>query len=269
MLGTFVEISLLEPESLKARKALALAFKKIDRVHQLMSFHDRKSDVSRLNRLAFKRPIKVNSWTCQVLREAVQLSFITKGVFDCTVAPKLVEWEYLPQVKLKTFNKVGSYKDIEFLKNKKIYFKSPLMIDLGGIAKGFAVDQAVALLQKKGIKSGSVNAGGDLKIFGKASQPLYIRSPKQLSKLIFIGEVKNISVATSAHYYSRREFKGRVVTPIVNPFRGRACLKRWSVSVFNHSCMIADGLTKVVMLKGKEAKPYLEKLNAQALMIKN
>lgn len=268
MLGTFVEVSLLESESQKTQEAIDQAFEVIYQVHCLMSFHNSMSDVSRLNRGAFQEPVKVHPWTYEVLKKSAELSLLTKGLFDCTVAPQLVKWEYLPGQVEKKSKSWGSYEDIKFLSAHKISFRNPLMIDLGGIAKGFAVDQAVTVLKSAGMKNGSVNAGGDLKIFGRKNQPVYVKSPSRPSDLVLIGEVKEMSVATSSHYYSRKYLKGRQVSSIMNPLQNKPCLKKWSVSVMASSCMTADALTKVVMLAGDAAKSFLEKYEARAVIIR-
>ncbi len=268
-LGTFVEIRVQAEDKIQIQSAVNKAFSAVEQVHCLMSFHDLESDISKLNQLASEKPVQVHSWTYEVLKKSIELSHLTEGWFDCTVAPKLVEWEYLPQTVKGVKKMRGSYRDIEFLEQNKVFFRKPLMVDLGGIAKGFAVDKAVDTLQENGVKAGSVNAGGDLRIFGEDEQPLYVRDPRRPTKLIFMRHAKEISVATSADYYSRKSFKGRKVSPIANPIKKKPCLRRWSVSVLASSCMIADALTKVVMLKGDDANSLLKEYDADAFILKN
>src|ERR1700730_18025263 len=89
LLGTFVEIEAAGAARSELDAAIDAAFEAVARVHRLMSFHERDSDVSRLNREAFVRPVNVHAWTFQVLQVAVEMHRLTNGIFDITVAPAL------------------------------------------------------------------------------------------------------------------------------------------------------------------------------------
>ena len=83
-------------------------------------------------------------------------------------------------------------------KPNTVYSKVPLTLDLGGIAKGFAVDKAVEALKQCGATSGYVNAGGDLRVFGDVSQSIQIRNPGNSSELMSLGSLANGAIATSS-----------------------------------------------------------------------
>src|SRR5262249_43152120 len=145
LLGTFVEIQASAINAADLRRGFEAAFVAIEQVQQLMSFHDRQSELSCINRDAFYRPVRVHPWTWRVLKSARELSRNSHGIFDVTTARQLVKWNYLPKHNARIGH--GIWRDIIFEKNHHIRFCRPLTIDLGGIAKGFAVDRAVAALK--------------------------------------------------------------------------------------------------------------------------
>ncbi len=268
LLGTLVEIRIGGRREEILHKAASQAFKAIEKVHRLMSFHDPQSDISKLNRLAYRKAVRVHPWTYKVLRTAHRVSEITEGLFDCTVAPLLMRGGFLPDlISSGPSSENNSFRDILFLPLYRIRFKKPLVVDLGGIAKGFAVDRAVQMLKKNKIAYGSVNAGGDLSIFGNRKQPIYIRYPLSPGQFFFLGNKTEISVATSAGYYSKKNIGGKWVVPIVHPKRGSFCPSQSSVSVLASSCMIADALTKAVMLAGPRRPLFLKRFSAKAFVL--
>lgn len=111
----------------------------------------------------------------------------------------------------------------------------------GGIAKGFAVDKAVEVLQSKGTRSGLVNAGGDLRVFGIQSDPVWVRDPQAPGTAQWIGEIVDGAVATSAAYFTADNEAGHSChSAIVNPSRQRRVKVTGSVSVVANTCMLAD-----------------------------
>lgn len=266
LLGTFVDIWAKGGDKEKLLQGVEKAFKKIILIQSLMSFHDETSELAKLNSFAHQKSVTVHPLTAKVLKTALKISNETNGLFDCTIAPQLVAWGYLPGV-LRPGRRNGNFRDIEIFSGRKIKFHRPLGIDLGGIAKGFAVDEAVKILKNSGASSGCVNAGGDLKVFGDAEQPIYARSLKQKGKFVLIAKTKEAAVATSAFYFSKRKWRGKFISPIINPKNGIPCLKQKSVSIFAESCMIADALTKAVLVADNPSCVPLNKFAASAIIL--
>ena len=132
-----------------------------------MSFHDDDSDVSRLNREAASGLVTVHPWTFAVLATAVDLNRRSDGVFDVAVAPVLQALGLLPHGDAVPVGPAGLGERIFILSDGQVGFRDAgVRIDLGGIAKGYAVDRAVEVLRSCGITQGIVNAGGDLAVFG-------------------------------------------------------------------------------------------------------
>ncbi|MBV8472440.1 MAG: FAD:protein FMN transferase [Alphaproteobacteria bacterium] len=266
ILGTIVEIR-AETASPAAERAIGEAFAAVARVHLLMSVHRQDSDVSRLNRHGHKQAVRVHPWTFEVLEAAERFSVASDGLFDCTVAPALSRDGFLPRGLGRAAGSSGSYRDVELLPGGCVRFQRPLAIDLGGIAKGFAVDRAVTALRTNGVLSGAVNAGGDLRVFGPMPQPIHLRDPAAPGRLLPAGLLRDGAIATSAGYFARRPRKSGWVSPIVDPRNGAAvadCGR--SVSVIAEDALTADALTKPVMLLGADSEAILRRCGARALI---
>ena len=263
LLGTLVEVRATAPTSEQAERALRAAFAAVGRVQALMSYHDPRSDVGRLNRFARRRAVRVGAWTFTVLRRAQRLHAATGGLFDIAVAPALVRGGWLPHpAALPAAG--GTTADIALLAGHRVRFRRPLLLDLGGIAKGFAVDQAVAALRRHGATAGVVNAGGDLRIFGATPEPVHVRLPESPGELVPLVTLCNSAVATSAHYFARRRIRGAARSPIFHPHRHRLAPESYSISVQARECWLADALCKFVWLAGAAALPLLHAHGARA-----
>ena len=234
-----------------------------------MSFHDPESDLSVLNRNAFDLEVRVNPLTHQVLKIAQKIWEKTDGLFDCTVASVLVRFKFLPKTPFNAnLHPKASYEDIQLLPGDRVRYKKRLILDLGGIAKGFAVDQAVKELKRHGISNGSVNAGGDIRVFGRRKKTVYLRCPENLGRLIPLSGLTNAAIATSGAYHSLRRFKGRSISHFANPKNRRLFSRDYSVTVFADDCITADALTKPVMILEDPHAAFLKKFRAKALILK-
>jgi thiamine biosynthesis lipoprotein len=270
LLGTFVEISASGISPTALHRAIDCAFAVIERIHLLMSFHDSASDVSKLNCARAGRVIRVHAWTHHVLRHAQRFAVASHGCFDITIAPTLVKWKFLPSNDrmIRPNENDANYQQIELLEGNRVRFhREGMLIDLGGIAKGFAVDKAVAELKKCGVRAGLVNAGGDLRSFGDKTYPVAIRDPRLNGAASARLSLREQALATSAHYFAQKKWQGREITPIVDPHRRKCDRSYSSVSILAKNCLLADALTKIVMLRGEQAFPLLEKFRAAALLI--
>src|SRR6266567_8441704 len=264
MLGTFVEIQAFGTNAVELEDAVEAAFLAIAHVQRFMSFHDPESDVSRMNRDACYKPVRVHPWTWRVLKSAQEFSRNTDGIFDITMAGQLVKWNYLPRYGAR-FGR-GSWRDIILEADGRVRFRRPLLIDFGGIAKGFAVDRAVEILKRKRVMAGIVNAGGDLRVFGSASQLVHLRHPKQPNRAAGAVRLRERAMATSGIYFARTNRRG-CVSPILDARTGRAACDLISVTVGAANCVTADALTKVVFALRGEAAPLLARYSADALLL--
>jgi thiamine biosynthesis lipoprotein len=268
LLGTLVEIVVDNklPRA-ETEHAIAAAFAVVERVQQLMSYHDPRSELSRLNREAWLRPVRVSEETWQVLNAAQQLSAASGGLFDITVAPVLERAGFLPpHADSLPATARGCWRDIALLPDQQVRFTRRLRIDLGGIAKGYAVDQAIEALRAAGVTTGHVNAGGDLRVLGLATHTLHLRHPEQPTVLLPL-QTGHAAAATSAGYFQHRPWAGRECSAIVHPGTRLLCEARRSVTVLADQCMVADALTKVVMADPERGSALLEQHRARALIL--
>src|SRR5919108_3393445 len=229
LLGTFVETASHGKDGVHLDCAIDAAFTSIAHVHRLMSFHDPLSDVSLMNRHAFYKSVRVHPWTWRVLKCAQEFSCESNGIFDITTARQLVRWNYLPTPDACSGS--GSWRDIVLDEECRVRFRRRMIIDLGGIAKGFAVDRAVEALKHNGIPGGMVNAGGDLRTFGPAAQLIHVRHPAERRRIAGAVRLRERAMATSGIYFERRKYCGKDVSPLVDGHTGQPARELVSVSV--------------------------------------
>jgi thiamine biosynthesis lipoprotein len=266
LLGTFVEITARGRDERLLTRGIKAGFDAIARVNRLMSFHDPLSDVSRMNRDAFPKGVIVHPWTWQVMRASKRFAEESHGTFDITVAPWLTKWNYLPRRCYRCSPTVSS-RDIFLRRNYEVFFRRSLIVDLGGIAKGFAVDRAVDALKENGIECGIVNAGGDLRTFGLASQLIHLRHPTDPTRVAGAVRLRGRAMATSGIYFARRKYRGKYVGPLLDGRTGQSARELISVSVGAAECMVADALTKIVFALREKAAGLLTQYQADALLL--
>jgi thiamine biosynthesis lipoprotein len=270
LLGTFVEIEAAGAARSEMEAAVNAAFEAVANVHRLMSFHEAGSDVSRLNREAWLRPTRVDAWTFRVLEAAVELHRCSNGVFDITVAPALQAIGLLPRSddRSSTATKARSFDAIELLPDQMVRLgHSDIRIDLGGIAKGFAVDRALEALRRFDVPTGLVNAGGDLAAFGEGPDMIQIRNPRDPARLICSIEVTNEALASTARRVDPFRSAETTACAIIDPDTGKSAYAFDGATVRAPTCMIADALTKIVMIAGTDSSDLLEHHDASALLI--
>jgi len=265
LLGTLVEIGAVGEN---ATAAIEAAFREIEIIHRLMSFHETDSDVSRLNRAPPATQLEVDPRTYEVLSWARRISILSHGTFDITVGGKLVAAGFLPKPEDAEWpSQEASFHDLSLLSDNRVLLNRPAWIDLGGIAKGYAVDRAAATLKRNGVDSGMVNAGGDLYVFG-VPQPIHIRHPEDASRLFSLGILTDAAVASSSGCFTeRRDDDGGVADPLIDPRRNTPMRWQQSITVVAPHCLVADALTKVVRLAPRRAAKILPQFGAQAIII--
>jgi thiamine biosynthesis lipoprotein len=266
LLGTFVEIKARGRDERLLARGIDAAYGAIATAHRLMSYHDPLSDVSRMNREAFPKSVNVHPWTWQVMKASKRFAEESDGIFDITVAPKLTQWSYLPRCGYQ-FSPAATSREIFLRQNYQVFFRRSLIIDLGGIAKGFAVDRAVDALKQNGITDGIVNAGGDLKAFGPTSQLVHLRHPADPTSVAGAVRLRDCAMATSGIYFQRRRYRGDYVTPLLDGRTGQSQRELISVSVSARECATADALTKIVFLLREKAAGLLSQYQADALLL--
>ena len=240
-LGTLVSIEVVASAGLDLEAAFSHGFDAIARVHRAMSPQHADSDVARFNRVAGGATIRCDPWTLGVLRLAARVRHATDGLFDVALGTA----------------QGGAYRSAGVRRVEKI--AGTARIDLGGIAKGYAVDRAVQALRARGVTRGLINAGGDLRAFGAGSWPVIVRGVdgRPAMRLALEGG----AVATSVYRAGRSPFRN---DPLIAPENGRVHAIDQAITVAAPSCALADALTKVVALSGDTAHPLISRLGGRA-----
>jgi FAD:protein FMN transferase len=225
-LGTWVAIEASAPDGERAAAAIEAAFGAIAKVERRMHPTREGSDLARINRAAASTSVHRSTW--KLLALAKRLQRLSGGVFD----PCLPE-------------RPGRLDDIELLPQWQVRCLAPVSLDFGGFAKGYAVDCAIAALERRGCSAGLVNAGGDLRVFGPREQTLLVREANgSLSPLRLTTGAVAVSMAAEQRrpaehrgYYRRSDTAAAAAPPRVT----RAV-------VIAPRAVMADALTKCVLL---------------------
>jgi FAD:protein FMN transferase len=238
-LGTLVQMRVEGLIEAAAVRAIDAAFAEVAAVHHCMSFHESDSDLSRLHRAPAGALVRVDVRTRAVLTCALDIAAASEGVFDPTIAGQQVARGQLPRPDSAFApDPRATWRDIELLGDIQVRLRRPLWIDLGGIAKGFAVDRAVETLIAAGATQGCVNAGGDLRVFGSRAERIHLRTAAGCLPVLELADAAVAGSSGAAHVHGRTR-------AAVN-----ACA---CVGVVAATCMIADALTKVVLAAGVPA----------------
>jgi thiamine biosynthesis lipoprotein len=278
-MGTVIEITLIDDNEEKANKAALQAFQEVKRIEQLMSPKIESGDVSRINKSSGKEWVKVPKETLEVIKKAQEISELSDGRFDITVGPLTELWRRAREKKIppsveEVKEKLGlvNFKNIEVDQEGKVFLKKKGMaIDLGGIAKGYAVDRALDVLRSLGYKNLIVNAGGDLRIGGlKNNQPwsIGIQNPREPQKILTRISVSDVAVATSGDYEKFFIYEGKRYHHIFNPKNGFPADGCQSVTIVTKNCITADGLATAIFVLGLDKGYTLcQKLDGVECMI--
>ncbi len=263
LLGTLVEIRVEGLEADAAHAAIDRGFAAVAEIHRLMSFHESASDVSRLNRDAGREAVSVDARTFDVLQRALEISAQSEGLFDIAAGARLVTWGFLPRPEAAPAPAAdGTWRDIVLEDEARVRFKKPLWIDLGGIAKGYAVDAALTAMAPPREVQVCVNAGGDLRLAGPRAEPVRLRTAIEMDVVPVI-ELEDGALASSSGREHLKRFDGALVGPHVGR-DGRSVGADTFVSVAAPDCLTADALTKVVLAAGDDAQPILGHFGAIA-----
>ncbi len=275
-MGTDVNLAVLAPDEAAARRMFEAARQRIDEVNRLMSTYQPDSEVSRLNR---DGSAKVSEETLDVIRKAAEVSRLSGGAFDVTYAPLRTLWRRAAEVdKLPTPEEIAKARaaigyDKLKLTGDEVSFGVPGMeVDLGGIAKGYAIDLAAKALQDAGATAGIVDIGHDLNLFGlppdEKSWRVEVYAPPGVTQQTII-EVPPSGVATSGDYARGFRVEGKWFSHIVDPRTGEPVQHMSSVTIIAPDCATADGLATAVSVMGwPDGMTLVESLpNVECLMM--
>jgi len=264
LMGTTVEIKVLSANETQAEKAIEAAFTEISHVDNIASIFKNESEVSRLNRQGFSSDPEL----FEIIDRALYVSKLTGGAFDITVIPLIKLWAIKtdkPRVPAeeeinRTLKMIG-YQRIKLdYKIKKVYLNK-VEVDLGGIAKGFAVDKAIMVLKRYGVQKGLVNAGGDIRFIGDKTWSIGLAHPRLKDKLVKEIKLKNKAIVTSGDYERYFIQRDKRYHHIINPATGYPATECASVTIISDDAATADALaTGVFVLGPRKGLALIERL---------
>lgn len=262
-MDTFSEISLYSSDRSHALNAMKEAFREMERIEKIFSKFDEKSEVSKINRLAGKEEIIVSLELFKIIERSIYYSKISGGSFDITVASLIDVWDIarknnsIPDLETieKALKHVG-YKNIVLDEKKQSirFLDSATKIDLGGIAKGYAVDRAKEILLSYGIENVLINIGGNIFTLGspsgKKSWQIGIQHPRNKNDIIYRLDLKDRAISTSGDYERFFIVDGKRFSHIIDPVSGRPSEGIMSVTVVSDSAERSDALSTIVFVMG-------------------
>lgn len=262
-MGTLVEISVHHPDKALAQSAIGQAFDEISRIENLMSGHKPDSEVSRLNKNAGGEFIDVSPDLLKVINAGIHWGAHSKGVLDVALGPVVQLWNFDGAVsappsteKLEEALTRTGFQNIEINEGKIRLTQPGMALELGSIAKGYAVDQAVKVLREHGVQNGLVNAGGDLRAFGtkdgKHPWVVGIQHPRKPQEILATLPIRDGAIATSGDYQRYFMKDGVRYHHILDPETGLPARGVRSFSVTASSAMEADALATAAFVMGIE-----------------
>lgn len=262
IMGTRVLVELWHPDEAQGRAAVGAAMEEMRRIDREMSPFKESSLLSYMNREAARSPVEITPELFELMWRSVRISELTGGAFDVTFASAGRQYDYRKRVKpdqeaLAEAMPAIDYHHLQFDRQRtRIRYLHPgVYVDLGGIAKGHAVDRAIAILQKRGITQAMVGAGGDTRIIGdRRGEPwvVGVRDPRKEGENVAVLPLTDVAVSTSGDYERYFELDGVRYHHIIDPKTGDSAREVRSVTVLGDEATTTDALSTSVFVLGVE-----------------
>jgi FAD:protein FMN transferase len=260
IMGTRIAVELWSTDRARADAYIDRVMAEMRRVDELMSTYKSTSQVSRVNAEAATRPVQVDADLFELLATALEYSRITEGAFDITYASVGHLYDFKRHIKPTEKQIAGALPAVSYrhvlldAQTHSVRFSQPgVRIDLGGIAKGWAVDRAIAILQKAGIEHAMVTAGGDSRIIGdRFGHPwvVGIADPKDRATVKIRIPLVDCALSTSGDYERYFEADGVRYHHIIAPSTGHSASEVRSVTIIGPTATRTDGLSKTIFVLG-------------------
>ncbi|MCI0499567.1 MAG: FAD:protein FMN transferase [Planctomycetales bacterium] len=282
-MGTFARIVVVAADPQQARDAMEAALEKIYDIERRMSDYDPNSLLSQVNRRAFEAPVAVDEELFEVLAASVEYSRLSGGAFDVTIGPVVQLWRKAkitgiaptPEQLQRAKESVGYQNLILDTENHTVKFsKEGMFVDLGGIAKGYAVDKGIEILQKAGVKGGMVDIGGNLRCFGTPANNIPhwfigLQDPASEENILAKLKLDDRAVATSGDYRRFVVIAGQKHSHIINPATAESAQTLSSVTIIAPTAIATDALSTAVTVMGdKKGMALIESIpGVEAILI--
>lgn len=261
-MGTNIRAEVWHEDPQEGERALEVVMQEMERINQMMSSYIDTSELSMLNRDAAKQALPVSDEMFTMLALSLELSELTEGAFDITFASVGYLYNYRDKQRpdeqtIAPLLEAINYRHIVLdTKQKTVFFAHPMVkIDLGGIAKGYAVDNAIEALAEMGIEHALVTAGGDTRLLGdRRGKPwiVGIRDPRNKDKQSVVLPLAESAMSTSGDYERYFEEDGKRYHHILSPKTGTSSYEVQSVSIIGPQSVYNDALSTAVFVMGLE-----------------
>lgn len=260
LMGTPVTVELWSDDHEAGLAAIDAVFAEVERLDLMMNPWNAASELARINREAGKKPVVTTPEIIEVVDRALYYSRLSDGAFDISFASVGQYYEYREGKSPSASQVAQSKQAIDFraiklnVDTRTISFDKPeLQIDLGGIAKGYAVDRSISILHNAGITSAVVAAGGDTRILGDLGdrpRTIGIRHPRKKDEFAVMIPLENTAISTSGDYERFFIKDGVRVHHILDPDTGRSSKGAQSVSVLSPLGIDSDALSTTTFVLG-------------------
>lgn len=283
VMGTKVSITVVAKTAEEGEAAIDAALAEVRRLDEMMSLYKDDSEITRVNMAAGKKPVKVSPEMIEVVEAARKISELTDGAFDVTVGPLVVLW----QMRLKEGNGptdeeirrilafVGHQHIIIDKQSSTLFLKKPNMImDFGGVAKGYAADKAAEVLKRRGIENAIVALAGDIRVMGHRTDNspwrIGVQHPRAPDENLTVLELSDKSISTSGDY-ERFAIKGaKRYHHILDPRTGKPSEGMESLTITGDRGEVIDPLTTALFILGPEkGMKIVKKLGYEAIFVDN
>lgn len=262
IMGTRVRAEIWHTDPAAAAAALAAVMAEMHRIDAAFSPYKEDSELSRVNRQAARGWTTVSGELFELLTRSRRMSELTGGAFDVTYASVGRYYDYRAGRRpddehIRQALEAIDYRYVELDPDgRRVRYAHPeVYVDLGGIAKGYAVDRAIALLREAGVGQASVSAGGDSYILGdRRGEPwtVGIRDPRNEEGMVAVLPLLDTAVSTSGDYERFFEQDGVRYHHILDPATGRSARGSWSVTILGPDTTFTDALSTSVFVLGPE-----------------
>ena len=271
IMGTEIALEIWHQNPNRAEVCANQVFTEMRRIDALMSPFKPNSELSKINNLAADQAVVISDELFSLIGESIKYSELSSGAFDITFSSVGYLYDY--RLKKHPSNAIINellpainYRHLVLDKSKRSirYAMKGVRIDLGGIAKGYAIDNAVAMLRACGVDNGVVKAGGDSFMIGtRNGRPwmLGVKHPRQENKIVLRLPLSNVAVSTSGDYERFFIEDGNRIHHIISPKTGKSVSENWSVTVIGDSALKTDALsTTLFVMDLKSAMELVDKL---------
>jgi len=262
IMGTRCAVELWATDRARGEAAIASVFSDMRRIDALMSTYKPDSELSRVNAKAAEAPVVVSQELFDLIATSIQYSRLSNGVFDVTYASVGYLYDYRAHQRPDDAAIAAALPSVDYRQLKldpaahTIAFGRPGMrVDLGGIAKGYAVDRGIEILKKAGFDRAMVNAGGDTRIVGdRFGKPwmIGIRHPDDRDRVVLRLPLTDAAFSTSGDYERYFDENGVRYHHILDPRTGKSPHAVRSATLIADTALRTDGLSKTVFILGPE-----------------